>query len=320
MSHIDTLVSEIINGKALTYQEGIELLNYPNKEELYKGANTIRLHFCGTRIDLCSITNARSGRCSENCKWCSQSAHHSTSIEEYDLIEKNKAVDEALESAKNGVHRHSMVTSGRTVSNKTLDSLLEVYKEIRSKSDIALCASMGLVTKEQLQKMKDHDITHYHCNIETAPSFFPEVCNTHTMDEKLEVIRMAQSLGIKVCSGGIIGMGESMEQRVEMACTLRDLGIMSIPINILMQIEGTPMANNNDLSEEEILTTIAIFRYINPKANLRFAGGRLKIKHFQHKALLAGINSALTGNYLTTIGSNTADDIKDFTASGFTLM
>lgn len=319
MLDLDKLVQQVIDGKAISYEEGVELTKYPNKQALYDGADAIRKTVCGNKIDLCSITNAKSGRCSENCKWCSQSAHHETNIEEYDLIDKDRAVSEALENAKNGVHRHSLVTSGRTVSNKTLDSLLDIYKEIREKSSIHLCASMGLITKEQLIKLQEAGITHYHCNLETAPSFFSQVCSTHTIEEKIDVIKTAQSMGMSVCSGGIIGMGESMEQRVELACSLRDLNIMSIPINILTPIEGTPLQNNNDLTEEEILTSIAVFRFINPKANLRFAGGRLKIKHYQDKALHAGINSALTGNYLTTIGSNTAEDIRDFTASGFTI-
>ncbi|HOS84319.1 MAG TPA: biotin synthase BioB [Bacteroidales bacterium] len=319
MIDLQKLTEDVCAGKALTHEEGVALTQYPDKEALYEAADRIRTHFCGNNMDLCSITNAKSGRCSQNCKWCSQSAHHTTNIEEYDLIEKDRAVHEALESAKAGVHRHSLVTSGKAVSDKTLNSLLDIYKEIRQQSSINLCASMGLITKEQLQKLKAAGISHYHCNLETAPSFFPNVCTTHTIQDKIDVILAAQSLGMRVCSGGIIGMGETMEQRVELACALRDLNILSIPINILTPIEGTPLQNSNELTEEEILTTIAVFRFINPKANLRFAGGRLKIKTYQHKALHAGINSALTGNYLTTIGSNTADDIRDFTASGFTI-
>lgn len=319
MLDIQNLVQRVLQGEKVDYDTGVELTNYPDKEELYAAADKIREHFCGNTIDLCSITNAKSGKCSQNCKWCSQSAHYETSIEEYELIDKDRAIDEFMVSSHNGVHRHSLVTSGKSVSDKTLHALIEIYKDVRKQSSIKLCASMGLITKEQLLKLKDADITHYHCNIETAPSFFPQVCTTHTIQDKLEVIRTAQSIGMRVCSGGIIGLGETMEQRVEMACTLSDLGILSIPINILTPIEGTPLQNNRELTDEEILTTIAVFRFINPKANLRFAGGRLKIKHIQHKALHTGINSALTGNYLTTVGSNTAEDIRDFTASGFVI-
>ena len=319
MLDLQKIVQQVLQGERISYETAVELTQYPDKDALYEGADTIRKHFCGNKIDLCSITNAKSGKCSQNCKWCSQSAHHTTNIEEYEIIDKERAIEEMMESSRNGVHRHSLVTSGKTVSDKTLNSLLEIYKEIREISSINLCASMGLVTKEQLLKLKNAGISHYHCNLETAPSFFPQVCTTHTIQDKIDVIHTAQSIGMRVCSGGIIGMGETMEQRVELASALSDLGILSIPINILTPIEGTPLQNANDLTDEEILTTIAVFRFVNPKANLRFAGGRLKIKHIQDKALHAGINSALTGNYLTTIGSNTAEDIRDFTASGFSI-
>ena len=315
--NIEEITQAVLQGKQVTYKVGVDLIHHPDKEALYSAADRIREHFCGNSMDLCSITNAKSGRCSQNCKWCSQSAHHDTEIEEYELIDKKQAVKEAIENAEQGVHRHSLVTSGKSISNKNLDELLDIYAEIKKQAKIHLCASMGLVTEEQLLKLHKAGITHYHCNLETAPSFFPKVCSTHTQEEKVKVIKAAQALGMKVCSGGIIGMGETAEQRVELACALADLNIMSIPINILTPIEGTPLANSKELTEDEILSAIAVFRFINPKANLRFAGGRLKIKSYQHKALRAGINSALTGNYLTTIGSNISEDITDFTASGF---
>ncbi|MDW7693757.1 biotin synthase BioB [Flammeovirgaceae bacterium SG7u.111] len=315
--NIQELKEKVIAGYELSYEEGVALTQVENKEALYQAADEIRLHFCGTKMDLCSITNAKSGKCPQDCKWCSQSGHYETGVETYDLIAKEKVIAQVLESAANGVNRHSLVTSGRKASDRTIDNMIEIYDEIKEQSDIHLCASMGLLEEKQLEKLRDTGIDHYHCNLETAPSYFPEVCTTHSMDEKIETIKSAQSLGLKVCSGGIIGMGENMNHRVELACTLRDLRIMSIPLNILTQVDGTPLEKVSDLTEEEILTTIAVFRFINPKANLRFAGGRLKIKDFQDKALRAGINSALTGDYLTTIGSNTAEDIRDFKAAGF---
>ncbi len=171
-----------------------------------------------------------------------------------------------------------------------------------------------------MKRLKDElGINHYHCNLETAPSFFRQLVTTHTQEEKIATIKSAQELGIKVCSGGIIGMGEEMHHRIELACTLRDLRILSIPINILTPIKGTPLENAQALTEEEILTTIAIFRFLNPKAKLRFAGGRMQIKAFQHKALKAGINAALTGDYLTTTGTSIEQDIRDFSNAGFKL-
>ncbi len=316
--NVTELKNKVLGGYALTYEEGVALTQLSNKEELYQAADEIRAHFCGNKMDLCSITNAKSGKCSEDCKWCSQSAHHKTNVEEYEVVDRAVALKEAKENDANGVKRQSLVTSGKRVSDKTLDNLLPIYKEIREKTKMGTCASMGLITETQMRRLQEEaGIDHYHCNIETAPSFFAQVCSTHTMEEKIETINIAHKLGIRVCSGGIIGLGETMEQRVEMAATLRDLKVQSIPINILMPVKGTPMENNPMLTEEEIMTTIAVFRFINPKANLRFAGGRMQIKDYQHKALRAGINAALTGNYLTTTGSQTADDLRDFKAAGF---
>ncbi|MBI9065829.1 MAG: biotin synthase BioB [Salinivirgaceae bacterium] len=318
MEKITDFKNKVLNGYQLTYDEGVELTKVENKEDLYIAANEIRAHFCGDKIDLCSITNAKSGKCSENCKWCSQSVYHKTNIEEYEVVDRESTIKEAVENYKKGVSRHSLVTSGRGVNDKTLDQLIPIYKEIKEKSDISLCASMGLIDKAQLKRLRDEvGIEHYHCNLETAPSFFPQLVTTHTQEEKMITIKAAKELGIKICSGGIIGMGEEMHHRVELACSLRDLEVLSIPINILTPIEGTPLENAKPLSEEEILTSIAVFRFINPKANLRFAGGRLKIKHFQDKALHAGISAALTGDYLTTTGSNIEEDIRGFKNAGF---
>ena len=317
---VEICKQKVLDGIDLSYDEALNLSKTNDKEALYKAADEIREYFCGNIIDLCSITNAKSGACSQDCKWCSQSARYETNIEEYEVVDKEATVKEALENAAKGVKRHSLVTSGRRVNDKTLDKLIPIYKEIKEKSNISLCASMGLINEQQLIRLKTEvGIEHYHCNLETAPSFFTNVCTTHTIEEKIETIKNAQKLGIEVCSGGIIGMGETMGHRVELAVTLRDLGVQSIPINILMPVEGTPLQNAKPLSEEEILTTIAIFRFVNPKANLRFAGGRLQIKHFQQKALHAGINAALTGDYLTTVGSNIDEDIRDFTSSGFAI-
>lgn len=318
MTNIQELKEKVIKGYQITFEEGVALTQIKDKEALYKAANEIRLHFCGNKMDLCSITNAKSGRCSEDCKWCSQSSHYKTNIEEYEIVDKDEAVKVAIDGAKKGVKRHSLVTSGRTVSDKTIDQLIPIYQEIKTQSNMSVCASLGLVSQAQLQRLKDEvNIEHYHCNLETAPSYFPKLCTTHTIDEKLKTISYARNVGLKICSGGIIGMGESMQQRVEFAIALRDIQADSIPINILSPVKGTPLEDTKLLSEEDILTTIAIFRFINPKANIRFAGGRIQIKHFQHKALHAGINAALTGDYLTTVGSNTEEDVRDFKNSGF---
>ncbi len=315
---IEALKQRVISLQKISHNEAMALSQTSENEELYKAADEIRKHFCNNVIDLCSITNAKSGKCTQDCKWCSQSMHHKSNIEEYEIVDSKQAINEALYNAKNGVSSHSLVTSGRTVSNKTLDGLIHIYREISKQSSIGLCASMGLINEEQMQRLKDEgNVQRYHCNIETAPSFFSSLVSTHTIDEKIETLKIAQKVGLKVCSGGIIGMGESMEQRIEMAFTLRDLAVKSIPINILQPIKGTALENMPALSEDEILSTISIFRFINPDAHIRFAGGRVQIKDFQHKALRAGINAAITGNYLTSTGSNIHEDIIHFTNAGF---
>lgn len=315
---IKAIQNRIIAGGSITKDEAIALLSTPNKDELYNAADVVRKKFIGRKLDMCSITNAKSGKCEEDCKWCSQSRHFQTKVEEYDLVDKNLAIDMAKRNADQGINRYSLVTSGRAINDSDLDKLLEIYHEINNQAKIETCASMGLLTKPQLEKLKSAGIGHYHCNIETAPSFFNEVCTTHSMEEKIETIKWAKETGLNICSGGILGMGETPEQRVEMAFALADLDVQSIPINILTPIEGTPLSGNQKLTEQEILTAIALFRLINPRAHIRFAGGRNQLSiEMQKKALHAGISAALVGDYLTTLGTKVNQDKAMFIEAGF---
>ena len=244
---------------------------------------------------------------------------HKTNVEEYELLNLKEAEDLAAENAAKGVYRFSLVTSGRAISDKNLDQLCGVYKNIQQSTSIHLCASMGLLNRSQLEKLRAAGVGHYHCNIETAPSYFKEVCTSHTLEDKIRTIRMARETGMKICSGGIIGMGETMAQRIEMAFTLRDLEIESIPLNVLMPVEGTRMADHKPLGDNEVLTAFALFRLINPKADIRLAGGRSLIAHIQDKALKAGVSAALVGDYLTTVGTDIAQDKERFNSAGFNL-
>lgn len=233
------------------------------------------------------------------------------------MVDRHFAVNQAIINASKGVNRYSLVTSGRTISNANLHELCLVYEEINKKADIHMCASMGLLNKEQLAKLKNTGVKHYHCNLETAPSFFHTLCSTHTSEEKMQTIAWAKEVGLGICSGGIIGMGETMHHRIEMAFALHNLGVDSIPINILNPIEGTPLEGSERLSDEDILTTFAVFRFVNPKAQIRFAGGRDQIKHIEQQALKSGVSAALVGDLLTTIGSNIDEDKNSFTKAGF---
>ena len=308
----------VLTGGSITKEEALLLVNTENKSEFYAAANEIREFFKGNIFDVCSIENAKSGACSEDCKWCSQSAHNNADVDVYEMVDSKKAVEMAKRNENYGVKRYSLVTSGRAVSNKNIDKLCDTYLDIRKESDISFCASMGLLNKEKLEKLKNVGIEHYHCNLESSRRFFPKVCSTHTYDEKIETIKIAQELGIKICSGGIIGMGENMEDRIDMAYELANLGVQSIPINILNPVEGTPLKKASKLNKHEILSSIAIIRFICPNANLRFAGGRNTMKSFQEEALHAGINSAVVGDMLTTTGSSgVEEDLKNFRKAGF---
>ena len=316
---LDQYTDEELAEHGITREEALALSRVEDRKALYEAAGAIRDRFAGRYFDTCSIVNARSGRCSENCKWCAQSAVFKTHVQEYELIDEESCMELARLNAKYGVNKFSFVTSGRSLSNKNIDKLCEYAVKIKQEMKINLCASMGLLTKEQLQRLKEAGITRYHCNLETSRRYFSTLCTSHTTDEKIETIRHALELGMEVCSGGIIGMGETMEDRVDLALTVRELGVKSIPMNVLNPIPGTPLEGAAPLADEEVLTTVAVFRFINPDAFLRFAGGRALIAHIEEDAIRAGINSAIVGDLLTTIGSKVMEDMEKVKRLGFTI-
>lgn len=316
-SFADIWEDKIAAGYRLSYDEGVDMMENTPEKELYELANRLRKRFRGDMMHTCSIMNARSGKCSEDCKWCSQSKFHKTNIETYPLVDPYEALREALHNADKGVHRFSLVTSGRTLTDKQVDQVCAMYRDISTKTSIKLCASMGLLNKEQLQRLKDCGVERYHCNLESAPSHFATLCTTHTVEDKLRTIKWAQEVGLVVCSGGIIGMGETARQRVEFAVTVRDAGVLSVPLNVLNPIEGTPLYGTVPLSDSEILVAFAMTRIINPEAEIRFAGGRTLIKHLEEKALNAGVNASIVGDMLTTSGSDIDSDYAMFRRHGF---
>lgn len=318
MALVEELTEKVLNGGQITREEALLLANHPQKQELYRAAGMIRDRMAGRHFDTCSIVNARSGRCSENCKWCAQSAVFKTHVQEYELIDEQTCLELAQKNADYGVDKFSFVTSGRSLSDRNIDRLCGYARKIREKSDLHLCASMGLLKKEQLQKLMDAGITRYHCNLETSPRYFGKLCSTHTTDEKIATIRAAREVGMEVCSGGIIGMGETMEDRIDLALVLRELGVKSIPLNVLNPIPGTPLEGTPPLADDEVLTTVAVFRFLHPDAYLRFAGGRMLIAHIETEAIEAGINAAIVGDLLTTVGSKVMEDMEKVKNMGFT--
>lgn len=311
-----TLAEEIINGRELTKDDDLMAFETCDLDELKHGADRIREHFCGDRVDLCTIINARSGRCSEDCKYCAQSGHYHTSCDHYAFLDEDTIINMAKSNESEGVDRFAMVTSGKALSGEEFEKAIHAVKRMRKECRLDLCCSFGFVTREQAERLKAAGITGYHDNIETSREFFPHICTTHTFDEKIAEIKMIQDVGIDVCSGGIIGMGETFADRISMALTLHELHVCSIPINVLMPIPGTPLEHQEKLKDDEILRTMAMFRYICPDANIRLAGGRMLLKNYGEEAFTSGASATITGNMLTTSSSTIESDKAMLTAMG----
>lgn len=314
---IQQLTQEILQGRRLKRGEDFSLFLTADLAELCEEADHLREHFCGNRVDLCTIINGKSGRCSEDCKFCAQSAHHPSGCREYAFLDADAIVSDAQQNAAEGVHRYSIVTAGRNLSDQDMEKALQAYRKLHQECSISLCASHGFLKYEQFVALKEAGVNRYHENIETSRRNFPNICTTHTYDDKIESIKLAQKAGFDVCSGGIIGMGETWEDRIDMAVSLSELGIQSIPINALNPIPGTPLASLAPLSEDEILRTIALFRFVNPTAQIRLAAGRALLEQSGKKAFHSGANATITGNMLTTAGTNIQQDKEMLLAMGF---
>lgn len=287
-----------------------ELLNLYNMdlEELLK----ISSKYISNNVEFCSLVNARNGKCSQNCKYCAQSSHYCTNIESYPLIETEEVIKAALESKSHSASRFAIVTSGKTPDESDFDKMLEMIKEVNKIEGLKSCASIGILNEEQAKLLAQAGLKRFHHNINTSRSYYPQVCTTHSWDDRLNTCRLVKKYGMELCCGVILGMGESIEQRVEMAMELAEIEPDSIPINILMPIPETPFENYLDkIDEENVLRTLAIFKIANPKSVLRFCGGRMRLsEENQEKALQTCVEGIMVGNYLTTIGKAPKEDLE----------
>lgn len=291
--------------------------------ELLKIANEITSKNFNNEIEACSIISAKTGECSENCKYCAQSKYNHAEINCHPLLDIETVKKAALSAKENGATRFCIVTSGRKPTDSDFDKILKMIKEVASIDGIHCCASLGLLSKEQIKKIKEAGVERYNHNINTSKNYHEKICTTHNFEDRINTVKMVVSAGMEACTGVIIGMGEKRSDRIDMALSLKEINPKTVPINFLDPIKGTPLENFKDeIDEEEILKTICIFRIILPKAMLRYAGGRCSrlSKFNQKRGLIAGINSILVGNYLTTLGSNATEDKKTLKELELTLV
>lgn len=295
-----------------TKEDFIKMYDMP-LEELIEISHKVTMDNFNNEVEACSIISAKTGACSENCKYCSQSKHNHAEIECHPLLDVETVKKAAISAKENGATRFCIVTSGRVPTDKDFEKILEMIKEVASIDGIHCCASLGLLSEEQIKRIKEAGVERYNHNINTSENYHEFICSTHKFQDRVNTVKMIQKYGMEACCGVIIGMGETREDRVDMALSLKELNPKTVPINFLNPIKGTPLEDyENMIDEEEILKTICIFRLILPKAMLRYAGGRTTrlSKYNQKIGVIAGINSILVGNYLTTAGSVASEDEK----------
>lgn len=289
--------------------EALALADEP-LDDLTAAADEIREKMCGNRFDMCTIVNGKCGRCPEDCKYCAQSAHYHTACQDtYPLLAAEVLLEGARRNQEQGVLRYSIVTSGKRLSDAEVEQVCGSIREIRRQIGIEVCVSFGFLDEEQFRKIKAAGASRVHCNLETSRNYFPQVCTTHTYDEKVAVLRAAKSAGLSICSGGIMGLGETMEDRIDMALALRDLGVKSVPVNLLNPIKGTPYERNRILSNDELCRIVAVFRFIIPDGDIRLAGGRGLVGDKGARCFKSGANAAISGDMLTTAGVTVATDM-----------
>ena len=318
---IETMAERVIKtGEGVSRAEALALMGTPLLHDLCDAADRISKAFHGRAFDSCSIVNARSGMCGEDCKWCAQTRHHDTGCVTYNFLDENKTMEAARLNEKTGIRRFSLVTSGRTVSDKDLEDFIQIIRRLKEETNLRLCASMGLLTEPQLARLREAGIERYHCNMETSERMWPNLVTTHSQEDKRKTIEAARRQGMAICSGGIIGMGETEEDRVDFALMLRKMGVDSVPMNILNPIKGTPLEGTPLLDEESIVRCAAVWRFMLPKQVIRFAGGRGRLsKENMERIFTGGVNGAIMGDMLTTIGNTIKEDKEMLVDLGFDL-
>ncbi len=317
--NLQKLTRRIIDGEAITREEATALVDAP-LEELCAGADELRRHFQGNQFDMCAILSVKGGRCSENCKFCAQSSCSSASVPTFEIRDREYIVADAKARDGKGISRYCQVSSGRKLSKKEVAQICDNVRGLVEETSFAPCVSLGLLDREDLITLKEAGVKRVHNNIETSPKFFKEVCTSHTTDDKIKVMRLVHELGLELCSGGVFGVGETWEDRIDMAFTLAEIQPESVPINMLKAIKGTPLEERKILSKDEVRRIIAIFKYILPKSSIRFAAGRDVLDDTGIACFEGGSNATITGDMLTVKGISVEEDVRNIEKLGYVLV
>jgi biotin synthase len=319
---IQKIGDKVLEGGSVSMKEILPLLDAkgPDVMDLVAVANRVRVEFNGNEIDLCSLLNAKSGKCSEDCAFCAQSAHYQTDAPTYPLMNADQMVKEARQAQKRRTGRFCLISSGRQLNDKEFEVILSGLDRIRKETTLDLDCSLGTLSEERAEALKRVGVTRYNHNLETAESHFSKICTSHSFRDRVQTIEVLKDQGFSICCGGIIGLGESPQQRLELAFSVKQLGIECIPFNILNPRPGTPLEHSEAIPPIEIIKTISLFRLVLPKGTIKIAGGReANLRDLQSLALLAGANGLIVGNYLTTPGRNAGDDFRMIEDIGFKL-
>ncbi|MBT5928267.1 MAG: biotin synthase BioB [Verrucomicrobia bacterium] len=313
---IHALADRVMAGSSVDRDEALWLFNlesHADITDLMSAANRLREHFKGNKIHLCSIVNAKAGGCSENCKFCSQSSAYTTESPRYGFVDAEPVREASKEAHQNNVTAVGLVAAWKGLrEGPILDEVCDRIREMSADGKVRPDASLGLIDSQKVaDRLKDAGLACYGHNLESSRRFFPEHCTSHTFEDRLQTIKFLKNAGIKICSGGIIGMGETRADRCDMAMELREIGASVVPVNFLNPIEGTPYENLEALAPMEILKTISCFRFILPKQEIMVAGGRtVNLRDLQSMVFMAGASALMVGNYLTTLNQPAEQDLQ----------
>lgn len=306
---VQKLKQKVMDGKEITKEEAMTLAE-ADLDELCQAADEIRKHFCGNVFDICSCINVKGGKCSEDCKFCPQSCFNDkVEVKPHTLIGSDQMLEEAAYMAQKGVVRCDLVSSGRRLPKDDVRKIVQDIERIRKETGIAVCCSFGLLDREDCKMLRKAGITRLHNNLESSRTFFTGVCSSHSTDDKMATLRAARAAGLTLCSGCLINLGESMEDRIELALMERELGVKSIPVNVLNPIKNSPFEDQKPMTNEEFCRTVAVFRFLLPDASIRLAAGRVFIEDHGKRALSSGANAAITGDFLMTGGMSIDSDM-----------